>query len=76
MLLAANGLTFCDVGLQSLYPPPFPCNPSTISAFDSALIMPSKYLRDMSCKTLSLWKGLDRIVEDYLYGITLEDLLK
>lgn len=28
------------------------------------------------CKTLSLWKGLDMIVEDYLYGITLADLLK
>ena len=27
------------------------------------------------CKTLSLWKGLDKIVEEYLDGITLADLL-
>ena len=31
--------------------------------------------RRAGCPTLPLWQGLDRVIEDYLAGITLQDLL-
>lgn len=27
------------------------------------------------CRTIRMWKGLNRVIEDYLSGVTLEDLL-
>ena len=32
--------------------------------------------RSANCPTLPLWQGLDRVIEDYLAGITLQDLLE
>jgi len=31
--------------------------------------------RVKKCKTLSMWKGLNKVITDYLDGITLQDLL-
>ncbi len=31
--------------------------------------------RHKECKTLSLWAGLQKVVDEYLYGITLQDIL-
>ena len=31
--------------------------------------------RVKKCKTLSMWKGLNKVIADYLDGITLQDLL-
>ena len=31
--------------------------------------------RSKTCKTLSMWKGLNKVICDYLEGITLQDLL-
>ena len=31
--------------------------------------------RAEKCKTLSMWKGLNKVIADYLDGITLQDLL-
>ena len=28
-----------------------------------------------SCKTLSIWQGLEKVINDYLEGITLQDVL-
>jgi Rrf2 family iron-sulfur cluster assembly transcriptional regulator len=32
--------------------------------------------RKDSCRTLPMWKGLDRVVSDYLEGITVRDLMR
>lgn len=32
--------------------------------------------RTSSCRTLSLWKGLDRVISDYLNRVTLADLMR
>ena len=32
--------------------------------------------RAASCRTLPLWTGLDRVIHDYLSGITIEELAK
>lgn len=32
--------------------------------------------RNMFCKTLPVWQGLDKLVNDYLDGITLQDIIK
>lgn len=32
--------------------------------------------RTASCRTLSLWKGLDRVINDYLDHITIADLVR
>lgn len=32
--------------------------------------------RENTCKTVSIWRGYDRVVEDYLTGISLADFLK
>ena len=29
-----------------------------------------------TCSTLPLWAGLDKVIENYLKGITLEDIIK
>ena len=31
--------------------------------------------RSANCPTLPLWQGLDRVIEDYLAGVTLQDLI-
>ena len=31
--------------------------------------------RSANCPTLPLWQGLDRVIEDYLTGVTLQDLI-
>ncbi len=31
--------------------------------------------RTSSCRTLSMWQGLDKLIQDYLDGITLADLM-
>ena len=38
--------------------------------------LPSQCPQAASCKTLPLWLGLDRVVAEYLNGITLEDLIR
>ncbi len=38
-------------------------------------ISPNDCPRCDSCLTLPVWEGLDRVVHDYLSGITLQDLL-
>lgn len=37
--------------------------------------LPNKCSRATECKTLPMWEKLDKIISDYLDGITLEDLL-
>lgn len=32
--------------------------------------------RKETCKTLGVWEGLRQVIEDYLDGITLQDLLE
>ena len=32
--------------------------------------------RESQCRTIALWRGLDRVVRDYLDGVTLADLTK
>lgn len=32
--------------------------------------------RQKNCKTYSFWKGLDDVINDYIYSKTLEDLIK
>ena len=31
--------------------------------------------RSANCPTLPLWQGMDRVIEDYLAGVTLQDLI-
>lgn len=33
-------------------------------------------VRSAQCRTLSLWKGLDKVIKDYLDGITIADLVQ
>lgn len=33
-------------------------------------------LRSGSCRTLSLWKGLDKVIHDYLESVTIADLME
>ena len=35
----------------------------------------SRSARAASCRTLSLWQGLDKVINDYLDHITLADLM-
>ena len=32
--------------------------------------------RTCDCRTLSLWKGLDRVINDYLDNVTVADLIR
>ena len=36
---------------------------------------PNECARSESCKTLPLWKGLNKVINEYLDGITLKDLI-
>ena len=36
---------------------------------------PNSCERSSYCRTLPLWRGLERVVEDYLGGVSLQDLL-
>lgn len=38
-------------------------------------IEPNECERSSFCKTLSVWQGLDKIINEYLDGITLQDIL-
>ena len=33
-------------------------------------------VRAAECRTLALWQGLDKVIRDYLSGITLADLVQ
>jgi Rrf2 family protein len=36
---------------------------------------PNRCERSAYCKTLSVWKGLEKVINDYLDGITLQDIV-
>lgn len=36
---------------------------------------PDECIRSRSCAVLNVWKGLDKVINDYLEGITLQDIL-
>jgi len=36
---------------------------------------PNQCMRSSYCQTLSVWQGLDKVIADYLDGITLQDII-
>ncbi len=46
---------------------------STVACLDSSKFRCAKA---KSCKTLTVWKGLNKTIHDYLYSIKLSDLIK
>jgi Rrf2 family protein len=38
--------------------------------------MPNECPRSGSCATLPFWEGLNRVIEEYIDGVTLEDLMQ
>lgn len=63
---------------------PQECSVETILRLTEDSLAPVACLEDArppcpraeGCRTLPLWKGLDKVITDYLKGITLADLMK
>lgn len=71
-------------GGYRLAAPPRECNVASVLRLTEESLAPVACLenaqnacpRAADCRTLSLWQGLDKLINDYLEGVTLADLVR